>query len=51
MLAQDASVQAAKSLAGFADPGADLLIETPVTAIHAAEVLEVVGRLQLGAIN
>ena len=28
-LAQDAKFQAAKSLAGLADPGADLLVETP----------------------
>ena len=47
---QDASLQAAKSLAGLADPGADL-VETPVTVYHAAEVFEVVDRLQLGAIN
>ena len=51
VLAQDASLQAAKSLAGLADPGADLLVETPVTADHTAEVVEVVDRLQLGAIN
>ena len=51
MLVQDASLQAAKSLAGLEDPGADLLVETPVTADHAAEVFEVVDRLQLGAIN
>ena len=48
-LVQDASLQAAKSLAGLADPGADL-VETPVTTDHAAEVFEVVDRLQLGAI-
>ena len=46
VLVQNASLQAAKSLAGLADPGADL-----VTADHAAEVFEVVDRLQLGAIN
>ena len=51
LLAQDASLQAAKSLTGLADPGADLLVETPVTAHHAAEVFEVVDRLWLGAIN
>ena len=51
VLAQDASLQAAKSLAGLADPGADLLAVTPVTADHAAEVFEVVNRLQAGAIN
>ena len=48
MLVQDASLQAAKSLAGLTNSGADLLIETPV---HAAEVIEVVDRLQLGVIN
>ena len=37
VLAQDASLQAAKSLAGLADPGADLLVETPVAADHTAE--------------
>ena len=51
VLVQDASLQAAKSLAGLADPGADLLVETPVTADHAVEVFEVVDRLQLGAMN
>ena len=51
VLVQDASLQAAKSLAGLTDPGADLLVETPVTADHAADVFEVVDRLQLGAIN
>ena len=51
VLVQDASPQAAKSLAGLADPGADLLIETPATADHTAEVFEVVDRLQLGAIS
>ena len=51
VLAQNACLQAAKSLAGLADPGIDLLVETPVTADHAAEVFEVVDRLQLGAIN
>ena len=51
VLIQDASLQAAKSLAGLVDPGADLLVETPVTAYHAAEVFEVVDLLQLGAIN
>ena len=49
--AQDASLQAAKSMAGLADPAADLLIETPTTADDAAEVFEVVDRLQLGAIS
>ena len=44
-------VQAAKILAGLADPGADLLVETPVTVDQAAEVSEVVDRLQLDAIN
>ena len=34
VLAQDASLQAAKSLAGLADPGADLLVETPVAVDH-----------------
>ena len=51
VLAQDASLQAAMSLVGLADPGTDLLVETPVTADHAAEVFKVVDRLQLGAIN
>ena len=51
VLSQDASLQAAKNLAGLADPGADLLVEVPVTADHATEVFEVVDRLQLGAIN
>ena len=51
VLAQDTSLQAAKSLAGLADPGADLLVETPVTADHTADVFEVVDRLQRGAIN
>ena len=51
VLVQDASLQAAKSLAGLADPDADILVETPVTADHATEVFEVVDRLQLGAIN
>ena len=41
VLVQDASLQAAKSLAGLADPGSDLLVETPVTADHVAEVFEV----------
>ena len=49
-LALDSSLQAAKSLAGLSDPGADLLVETPVTADHTAEVFEVVDRPQLGAI-
>ena len=51
VLAQGASLRAAKSLAGLADPGAGLFVENPVTADHAAEVFEVVDRLQLGAIN
>ena len=51
VLAQDASLQAAMSLAGLADPGADLLVETPVTPDHTAEVFEVIDRLQLGAIS
>ena len=51
VLTQDASLPAAKSLDGLADPGADLIVETPVIANHAAEVFEVVDRLQLGAIN
>ena len=51
VLVQDASLQAAKSLAGFADPGADLLVEIPVTADHTAEVFEVVNNLQPSAIN
>ena len=46
VLAQDASLQA-----GLVDLGADLLVETPVTADHGAEVYQVVDRLQLGAIN
>ena len=46
VLAQDVSLQAAKSLADLADAGA---VETPVTTDHAAEVFEVVDRLQLGA--
>ena len=45
VLAQDTSLQVAKSLAGLADPGTDLLAKTPVTADHAAEVFEVVDRL------
>ena len=44
------SLQVAKSLAGLADPGTDL-VETPVTDDHAAEVFEVADHLQLGAIN
>ena len=32
VLVHDTSLQAAKSLADLADPGADLLVETPVTA-------------------
>ena len=51
VLVQDGSLQTAKSLAGLADPGSDLLVETPVTADHTAEVFEVVDRLQLGAIS
>ena len=51
VLVQDASLQAAKSFAGLADLGADLPVETPVTADHAVEVSEVVDRLQLGVIN
>ena len=51
VMVQDASLQAAKSLAGLADPGNDLLVETPVTADYDAEVFEVVGRRQLGAIS
>ena len=51
VLVQDSSLQAAKSLAGLADPGADLLVATPVTADYAAEVFGVVDRLQLGAIS
>ena len=51
VLVQDPNLQAAKILAGLADPGADLLVETPVTADHATEVFEVVDRLRLGAIN
>ena len=51
VMVQDASLQAAKSFAGFADPGADLLVEISVTADHTAEVFEVVDRLQLGAVN
>ena len=51
MLAQDARLQAAKSLADLADPGDDLLVKAPVTADHAAEVFEVVDGLQLGAIS
>ena len=50
VLVQDVSLQAAKSLASLADPGTDL-VETPVTADHAAEVFEVIDRLQLGAIS
>ena len=38
LLAQEANLQAAKSLVDLADPGADLLVETPVTADHAAEI-------------
>ena len=51
VLVQDTSPQVAKSFLGLADPGTDLLIETPVTADHAAEVFEVADCLQLGAIN
>ena len=51
VLVKDASLQVAKSLAGLADPGADLLVETSVTADHVAEVFEVVDHLQLGAVN
>ena len=51
VLVQVASLQAAKSLAGLADPGADLLVETPVTADHAAEVFEVINCFQLGVIS
>ena len=51
VLVQDASLPAAKSVAGLVDPGADLIVETPVTADHAAEVFEVVDRLRLGAIS
>ena len=50
VLVQDTSLQAAKSFVGLADPGADLLVETPVTAYQAAEIF-VVDRLRLGAIN
>ena len=50
VLAQDASLQAAKSLADLVDPGADL-VETSGIADHAAEAFEVVDHLQLGAIN
>ena len=38
VLVQDASLQVAKSLAGHADPGADLPVQTPVTAVIAAAV-------------
>ena len=51
VLVPDTSPQVAKSLAGLADPGTDLLIETHVSADHAAEVFEVANCLQLGAIN
>ena len=51
VLAQETSLQAAKSLAGLAGPGADLLVEIPVAAEHTDEVFEVFDRLQLGAIN
>ena len=51
VLVQDTSIQAARSLAGLADPGANLLVETPVTADYAAEVFEVFNHLQLGAMN
>ena len=51
VLAQDASLQGANSLAGLADPGAGLLVETPVAADLTVEVFEVIDRLQLGAIN
>ena len=51
VLVQDMRLQAAKSLSGLADPGADLLVASPVTADHAAEVFEVVDRLQLCAIH
>ena len=42
VLVQGASLQAPKSLAGLTDPGADLFVETPVTADHAARVFEAV---------
>ena len=51
VLIQGVSLQAAKSFVGLADPGADLLVETPIAADHAAEVFEVVDRLQLDAIS
>ena len=51
VLNQDASLQAAKSLSGLTDPGADLLVESPITADLAALVFEVVDRLQLSVIN
>ena len=51
VLVQNASLQAAKTLAGLADPGANLLVETPVTVDHIAKVFEVVDRLQLSTIK
>ena len=51
VLTQDVNLQAAKNLAGLADPGADLFVETSVTADHAAEVFEDGDHLQRGAIN
>ena len=40
-----------RALADLVDPGADLFVETPFNADHAAEVFKVVDQLQLGAIN
>ena len=51
VLVQDTGLQAAKSLAVLSDSIADLLVENPLTADHAAEVFEIIDRLQLGAIN
>ena len=51
VLVQDTRLQVAKSLAGLADLGADLLVKTPITADYAAEVFEVINSLQMGAIN
>ena len=45
--AQDASRQADKSLAGLADPGADLLVETPIVEITLPRYLKCILGLPL----
>ena len=50
-LTQEVILQAAKNLAGLADPRTDFLVDTPITADHAAKVFKIVDPLQLGAIN